>query len=265
MTYEGNLLKMRVALENPVRYTLKLQEDEIDMNQLLGQTIHIAFDGRINCVNCGRAIKKAFGQGFCYPCFINAPQNSECILRPELCRAHLGEGRDVEWEEKHHLQPHIVYLAQTDAIKVGVTRSTQVPTRWIDQGARKALTIAEVPYRYLAGKIEVELKDQFTDKTNWRNMLKDVEREGLQLENYCKEAQMFLSDEVQEYVLDECPVTEIHYPVIEYPKKVKSLGLDKNPVISSKLLGIRGQYLILEDGEVFNIRNHSGYYISFSY
>jgi len=264
VTYEGNLLKMRVALGEPVQYTLKLEEDEIDMNQLIGQDIHIAFDGRINCINCGRAIKKAYGQGFCYPCFINAPQNSECIIRPELCRAHLGEGRDVEWEEKHHMQPHIVYLAQTDAIKVGVTRDVQVPTRWIDQGARKALPIAEVPYRYLAGLIEVSLKAQFTDKTNWRNMLKNITKEGLHLEENCVTAHQNIPEDLQEYVLQECPITEISYPVLEYPTKVKSLGLDKNPVISSKLLGIRGQYLILEDGQVINIRNHSGYYISLS-
>ncbi len=265
MTYEGNLLKMRVALAEPVQYTLKLEEDKIDMNQLLGQTIHLAFEGRINCINCGRLTKKAFGQGFCYPCFINAPQNSECIIRPELCRAHLGEGRDMEWDTAHHLQPHIVYLALTDAIKVGVTRDTQVPTRWIDQGARQALPIAEVPYRYLAGKIEVALKDHFTDKTNWRNMLKNVVKEDLRLEDYWEQAQKYLSDDVQEYVLANCPITEIHYPVLEYPEKVKSLGLDKNPMISSKLLGIRGQYLILENGEVFNVRNHSGYFVHFSF
>ncbi|WPP52298.1 DUF2797 domain-containing protein [Catalinimonas niigatensis] len=265
LTYEGNLLKMRVALEEPVRYTLRLEKDEIDMNQLLGQQIHIAFEGRINCVNCGRITKKSFGQGFCYPCFIKAPENSECILRPELCRAHLGEGRDVEWEKAHHLQPHIVYLAQTDAIKVGITRTTQVPTRWIDQGARRALPIATVPYRYLAGQIEVALKDQFTDKTNWRNMLKNVVNDELHLEEHCELAHQWIPEELGEYILQECPITEIHYPVLEYPEKVKSLILDKNPVISSTLLGIRGQYLIFDNGEVFNIRNHSGYYIHLSY
>lgn len=256
---------MRVALEEPVHYTLKLQEDEIDMNQLLGQQIHIAFEGRINCINCGRLTKKSFAQGFCYPCFIKAPENSECIIRPELCRAHLGEGRDVAWEKAHHLQPHIVYLAQTDAIKVGITRSTQVPTRWIDQGAKRALPIATVPYRYLAGLIEVALKHQFTDKTNWRNMLKDVITDGLHLEEHCELAHQRIPEDLHEYVLQECPITEIEYPVLAYPEKVKSLGLDKNPIISSTLLGIRGQYLIFENGEVLNIRNHSGYYIHFSF
>jgi hypothetical protein len=265
MIYEGNLLKMRVALEDPVRYTLMLGDEAIDMNALLGQVIHLAFEGRINCINCGRLTRKAFGQGFCYPCFRDSPQNSECILRPELCRAHLGEGRDVAWEKEHHLQPHIVYLAQTDKVKVGVTRSTQVPTRWIDQGARRAMPIAEVPYRYLAGKIEVALKDHFKDKTNWRNMLKDVTEDSLYVADFCQLAQDYIPKELQKYRLKSSPVTEIHYPVEEYPTKVKSLTFSKHPVITSTLLGIRGQYLILEDGQVFNVRNHSGYYAYLSY
>ncbi len=264
MTYEGNLLKMRVALEDPVQYTLMLNEEAIDMNALVGSKIHISFEGRINCINCGRLTKKSFGQGFCYPCFRDSPNNSECILKPELCRAHLGEGRDIAWEEEHHLKPHIVYLAQTDKIKVGVTRSTQVPTRWIDQGARRAMPIAEVPYRYLAGKIEVALKAHYSDKTNWRNMLKDVSEEGMHIADYCENAQSYLPDDLKEYLLEDCPVTEIRYPVEAYPTKVKSLTLDKHPMISSTLLGIRGQYLILEDGQVFNIRNHSGYFIYLS-
>ena len=264
MTYQGNLLKMHVTLEDPVQYTLTLDGTAVNMNEMIGKEIHLSFEGRINCINCGRLTKKAFGQGFCYPCFRDAPQNSECIVKPELCRAHLGEGRDLDWEKKHHLQPHIVYLAQTDAIKVGVTRSTQVPTRWIDQGARRAMPIAEVPYRYLAGKIEVALKAHFKDKTNWRNMLKNISVEDMHVIDYCEPAQSYLSDELQEYSLKDCPVTEIHYPVEAYPEKVKSVTLAKQPVITSTLLGIRGQYLILEDGLVFNVRNHSGYYVYLS-
>jgi hypothetical protein len=252
---------MRTALQEPVQYTLTLDGTEISMNELIGEVIHISFEGRINCINCGRLTKKSYGQGFCYPCFIKAPQNAECIVRPELCKAHLGEGRDVEWEKEHHLKPHTVYLALTDAVKVGVTRSTQVPTRWIDQGARQAMPIAEVPYRYLAGRIEVALKGHFTDKTNWRNMLKNVINDELRLKDFCGLAQENLPEELQAYNVEQCPITDIHYPVITYPTKVKSLGLDKNPQISGRLMGIRGQYFILEDGQVFNVRNHSGYYV----
>jgi hypothetical protein len=32
------------------------------------------------------------------------------------------------------------------------SRETQIPTRWIDQGANQALILAETPYRQLAGR-----------------------------------------------------------------------------------------------------------------
>ncbi|MGB3585907.1 MAG: DUF2797 domain-containing protein [Tunicatimonas sp.] len=264
MNYEGNLRKMRTELSSPVQYTLLLNGTSLIVNELVGHQIKLEFEGRINCINCGRLTKKSFSQGFCYPCFIKSPQNSECIIHPERCRAHLGEGRDPAWEEQHHLQPHIVYLAQTDAIKVGVTRSTQVPTRWIDQGAWKAATIASVPYRYLAGAIEVALKANFTDKTNWRNMLKNERKNELNLTSFQQNAQDVIPEEFKEYYTPNTPITEIEYPVLEYPKKVKSVLLSKQPTIKGRLTGIRGQYWMLGDGRVFNVRNHGGYYIQLS-
>ncbi len=260
-TYEGNLLKMKTQLATPVQYTLMLQDVPVAMNKLVGNTIHIHFDGLINCIACGRVTKKSYGQGFCYPCFIKSPQNAECIIRPELCRAHLGEGRDVAWEEAHHMQPHIVYLALTDAVKVGVTRQTQVPTRWIDQGAWKAIPVVEVPYRYLAGKAEVAMKSYYTDKTNWRNMLRNHVADGIDLHEYSLSLKEKLPEDLKGYYCGGCQITEITYPVEHYPEKVKSLSLDKNPHISGTLTGIRGQYLMFEDGAVLNIRNHSGYYV----
>jgi len=147
MTASGNLSKMRTQIDGEVEYTLVLGDDHIEMNDLIGTEISLSFTGQINCVSCGKLAKKAFGQGFCYPCFINSPMNAECIIRPELCEAHLGKGRDPEWEKKHHLQKHNVYLALTSKVKVGVTRHDQIPTRWIDQGAWKALVIAETENR----------------------------------------------------------------------------------------------------------------------
>ena len=264
ITYEGNLLKMRTQLDDPVRYTLLMNGEPVAMNELINQTIGIRFDGRINCINCGRLTKKSYSQGFCYPCMLKSPQNSECIIRPELCRAHLGEGRDMEWEKKHHLQPHVVYLAQTDGVKVGVTHNTQVPTRWIDQGAWKAIKIAEVPYRYLAGQIEVALKSHFTDKTNWRSMLTDKTDNALDLQEYSASVAEQIPEALRAYYCGDCPVTNIHYPVIQYPTKVKSVGLDKNPQLEARLTGIRGQYLMFGDGRVLNVRTHSGYYVQLS-
>ncbi len=263
-TYEGNLLKMKTELDQPVQYTLHMNGVPIAMNQLIGTPIRLTYEGRINCIHCGRLTKKSFGQGFCYPCFIRAPQNAECIIRPELCRAHLGEGRDIAWEKEHHLQPHIVYLALTDTVKVGVTRKTQVPTRWIDQGAWKAIPIVEVPYRYLAGQAEVALKHYFTDKTNWRHMLCNNSCLETDLLTFQREIEEKLPDEVKPYFCSHHDITEITYPVQQYPDKVKSLTLDKNPEIDGILTGIRGQYFIFEDGRVLNIRNHSGYYVQLS-
>ena len=261
MNASGNLRKMRTELVEPVRYTLVMGEDQVLMNDLIGQEVRFKFEGRINCVNCGVLTKKAFGQGFCYPCFMNSPANAECIVRPELCEGHLGLGRDPEWEEKHHNQPHIVYLALTDKVKVGVTRETQVPTRWIDQGAWKTIIVAETPYRQLAGEIEVFLKEFVSDKTSWQRMLKDERDEEVNLLEEKEELLDQMDEELGQYYSEDDTVTEIVYPVLAYPEKVKSLNFDKTPELGGRLVGIRGQYLIFEGGFVVNVRRFSGYWV----
>ncbi|MCB0738066.1 MAG: DUF2797 domain-containing protein [Bacteroidetes bacterium] len=261
MHAEGNLKKMKTQMQNGlIQYSLIL-DNEIKMNDLIGHTIKLSFGGRINCVSCGNITKKAFGQGFCYKCFISSPMNSECIIRPELCQAHIGKGRDAEWEEKNHNQPHVVYLALTKGVKVGVTRADQIPTRWIDQGAWKAIVLAEVPYRQIAGEIEVALKEHMADKTNWRDMLKNIVSPEIDLEEEKEEALELLPEPLQEFFSDNDDVWELNYPVEKYPVKVKSIGFDKMPVVEGKLFGIKGQYLIFEDERVLNVRNHSGYFI----
>lgn len=248
----------------PIEYALSLGEDTIELNQLLGKKISVEFEGRINCVSCGNITKKAFGQGFCYPCFANAPENAECILRPELCEGHLGGGRDPEWEKKHHVQPHYVYLALSSGLKVGITRETQIPTRWIDQGASSAIILAEVPYRRLSGEIEVALKEFYSDRTNWQRMLKNQVLEA-DLNSVKEEAASRLTDELREYVTSDKEVWSLSYPSLDTPEKVKSLKLDKFPTIEGVLTGIKGQYLILDNLNVINIRSHSGYFVKFSY
>ncbi len=257
---EGNLRKMLVALEDQIQYRLKLSE-ELDMNAFIGQEIRIEWEGIIHCQKCAKVTKKSFGEGFCYSCFISAPEAAECILRPELCRAHLGEGRDPEWEEKHHNQPHVVYLAASSAVKVGITRKEQVPTRWIDQGASEAIILAETPNRYEAGRIEVALKDLFTDKTHWQKMLKNDIDETIDLveEKWGLEGQ--LPADIIDFFSEDDEATALNYPVNKYPEKIKSLSLDKMPIVSGLLSGIKGQYLLFDSGEVFNIRKHTGYYV----
>lgn len=260
---EGNLSKMKTSLEEVVQYRIQLN-DEVNMNELVGKNVRLEWNGIINCQKCSKETKKSFGEGFCYSCFISAPEAAECILRPELCRAHSGEGRDPEWEEKHHNQPHVVYLAASSAVKVGITRATQVPTRWIDQGASAAIRLAEVENRYEAGRIEVALKEFFTDKTSWQRMLKNEIDESIDLEEEKWSLEEHLPADITEYFSEDDEIVEINYPVIEYPTKVKSVSFDKVPVIEGKLIGIKGQYLIFEGGVVLNIRKHTGYYISLS-
>ena len=264
MNHEGNLFRMPVEYGSTIKYTLVLGEDKVPMNELLGKKISFSFSGQINCISCGRLTKKAFGQGFCYPCFANSPDNAECILRPELCEGHLGGGRDPEWEQKHHVQPHFVYLALSSGLKVGITRETQIPTRWIDQGASSAIILAKVPYRRLSGEIEMALKEFYSDRTNWQRMLKNEVLQADLLEMKA-EAKAHLSEELQQYVTEDEEIWNLNFPSLDTPLKVKSLKLDKLPTIEGVLTGIKGQYLILDNLNVINIRSHSGYFVELSY
>ncbi len=261
---EGNLHKMNTEFGSPIKYSLHLSGDELNMNKLLGQKLRIEFQGRINCVACGRATKKAFGQGFCYPCFANAPENAECIVRPELCEGHLGKGRDPEWELKYHVQPHFVYLAVSSGLKVGITRATQIPYRWIDQGASSAIILAEVPYRRLSGDIEVALKAHYADKTNWQRMLKN-EILDADLTEKKAEAKQLLPIELQQYVTYDAQIWNLEFPSLDTPAKVKSIRLEKQAELEGVLTGIKGQYLIFDNQHVINVRNHAGYFVRFSF
>ena len=257
----GNLRKMQTRLEDIAKYTLMLDDVPIDMNARIGETIKLTFDGTINCIACGRKTKKSFGQGFCYPCFRNAPEASECIIRPELCRAHEGEARDMDWAERHCLVEQIVYLARSSAIKVGITRASQMPTRWIDQGATDAIVFARVPNRYTAGLVEIAMKEHLTDRTNWQRMLKNEVVDADLVETKASLIDT-LDAELRQYVDADDTVCTINYPAERYPEKVKSIGFDKQAEIEGLLAGIKGQYLIFDDNRVLNVRKHNGYRIS---
>jgi hypothetical protein len=256
----GNLRKMSVTFGDTVQYELDLIE-RVRMNDLVGSKISLNWTGQIVCSCCSKVTKRSFGDGFCYNCFVSAPEASECTIRPELCRAHMGQGRDPEWERRNHDQPHIVYLAASDIVKVGVTRITQVPTRWIDQGASSAIRLAETPNRYEAGILEVALKDFFSDKTNWQRMLKNEIDHAIDLVDEKWSVHEQLPSDLTKFYSEDDEVIALKYPVMSYPKKVSSLTFDKSPVIEGMLLGIKGQYLIFEGGNVLNIRKHTGYTI----
>jgi hypothetical protein len=262
----GILIKMQSEHNQPVSYQLDLGNDApMNMNQLIGKEIIIQYTGQIFCLHCGRKTKKSYGQGYCYPCFISVPETEECVLRPELCRAHEGIARDMEYAQNHCLQPHVVYLAETSQIKVGVTRVSQIPTRWIDQGARRVAIIARTPNRYLAGQIEVMLKNYFPDKTNWRDMLTNAPLQGENIEMAKVRALSVFNEDLKQYIVNEDDIFEFQYPVQAWPHKVVSKGLDKNPIIRGLLTGIRGQYLIFSDGSVINLRSYSGYEVEIEF
>lgn len=260
-TIEGNLRKMQTTYASPIQYQLALGEEKVDMTALVGTKVKLSYTGLINCVNCGRKTNKSFAQGFCYPCFMNAPQNAECIIRPELCEAHLGKGRDPEWEEKNHNQPHVVYLAISSGIKVGVTRSTQVPYRWIDQGASKAVKIAETENRYQAGMIEVDLKQYASDKTAWQRMLKNEIAHDVDVLETKALLQEKMNQDFNQFASKDDKIYELEYPALRFPQKVKSHNLDKVPVLEGQLEAIKGQYLLFEGGIVINIRKYGGYFV----
>tara|TARA_B110000211_G_C13961284_1_gene500697 strand:+ start:65 stop:892 length:828 start_codon:yes stop_codon:yes gene_type:complete len=267
---QGTLRKMRSRLSQPVEYQLRLGEEEISLNPLLEKKISLQYSGLINCTNCGRKTKKSFNSGYCYPCFQRLAECDSCIIHPEKCHFDQGTCRDPAWGERFCLQDHIVYLANSSGLKVGITRGTQVPTRWIDQGATQALAIIRVRTRLQSGEVEVMFKQFVADKTNWRDMLKgqatplDMHAEAKRLIDKCQSDLKELEDKFGFFaisVLNGVDVVSIDYPVVSYPEKITSLNFDKTPVVEGTLLGIKGQYLILDSG-VINMRRFAGYEVA---
>lgn len=262
MEYKGVLHKMKTEQTNPIQYYLEMEFDFINVNQLIGKEIEIEFL-YFQCLGCQKD-KKLFRQGYCYNCFYKLPQSGDWIIRPELSKAHLGiADRDLDYEKEMQLKPHIVYLANSSNVKVGVTRKSQIPTRWIDQGAHEALEILEVPNRYLAGVAEVALKEFVSDKTNWRKMLTNTV-EAVDLGAWRDKLKKHLPEKIQTYFIENNKETQLQFPVVQYPKKIKSLNLEKALHFKSKLMGVKGQYLIFENGIVFNVRNHEGFVVKLS-
>ena len=273
ITMQGLLNKMYARLESTVQYELPLSDQRIALNPLLGKVIKLTFTGNIRCVHCSRTIKKSFNQGYCYPCFISLAQCDMCIMKPETCHYEAGTCREPSWGEEFCFKPHIVYLANSSGIKVGITRQTQIPTRWIDQGAVQALPIFKVQSRYMAGLIEIAIAKHVSDKTSWQQMLKnhvaplDLADKRGELVSKCDveltEIIKRFGLQAIEFLVDESSV-DICFPVDTYPVKIKSFNLDKNPEVSGILQGVKGQYLLLDTG-VINIRKFSGYEVEFAF
>jgi hypothetical protein len=277
----GAVEKLTAQLDknNIVQYQLPLaaieqdgEQQSIALNPLIGQMLTLVFHSKIACKKCGKITKKSYSQGFCYPCMAKLAQCDMCIMKPETCHHHLGTCREPEWGEQHCMVDHYVYLSNTSALKVGITRHTQLPTRWIDQGATQALPIFKVSTRLQSGLVETALAELVSDKTNWRAMLKGS-NDDIDLKSQAKilipKIAQRLADIKLKYgddavkLLDE-NVVSIVYPVSQYLTKISSFNFDKTPTVSGILLGIKGQYLIFEQG-VINMRKFSSYQISVKY
>lgn len=268
----GALSKMHTELAERVVYSLELGESNLVVNSLLEKKIRIRSLGSITCLHCGKKTKKSFSQGFCYPCFTRLPQCDVCIMSPEKCHFSEGTCRDADWGERHCFVPHVVYLANSSGVKVGITRGTQVPTRWIDQGAIQALPVFNVQTRQQSGLVERVYGEHISDRTNWRAMLKG-EVDFLDLEKKRDEMLERCADEITALQnlhgiqaiqpINDNKTLMIEYPVIQYPRKVVSHNLDKTPDVEGMLLGIKGQYLILDTG-VINLRKYTSYQIELS-
>lgn len=265
----GKIAKMKTMLTSPVSYSLPVGDGIVDMNALIGKTITLVFNGAINCLYCGKKTKKSYSQGYCYPCMKKLARCDNCIMSPEKCHFSAGTCREPEWGEKNCMIDHVVYLANSSGIKVGITRHSQIPTRWIDQGAVQALPIFRVSTRLLSGLVEVVFKQHIADKTDWRKMLRndavDIDL-SFERDRLFADTQKELSEIETQYGINAVQkiangdLVTVEYPVLEYPTKISSLSFDKTPTISGTLMGIKGQYLLLDSG-VLNLRKHTSYHV----
>lgn len=271
----GCLDKMRVTPgldQSPASYALPLGDVCVPLNEWIGKKIRLRFTGVIRCTHCQRKTKTSFNQGYCFPCFKALAQCDSCIMSPEKCHFHLGTCREPEWAAKHCQTDHIVYLANSSGVKVGITRASQMQTRWLDQGAVQALPIARVADRYLSGLLEVLCKEFVADKTNWRALLRGdaalmdlvASRDDLLRETHAGIAQLQSQHGVTAVsLLPDAEEQRFVYPVLRYPEKISTYNFDKVPLLEGELLGIKGQYLLFADGAL-NIRKFTAYEVELS-
>ena len=260
----GQISKMHTSLQAPIKYKLLIGDEVLNINEIMGEKIQISYDGEIKCISCNKKIYKTYMQGYCYPCFISLPQTEECIFKPHLCRAHKGEARDMTWAKQNCLTTTYVYLSLTSNLKVGVTRKAHLPSRWIDQGAHYAIKFAKTPNRYLAGMIELELSKYISDRTNWRPMIQG-KYDMINLVDKKNELSSMLSNHYSQYIVKKDNLVKLQYPMIDIPEKIKSINLEKTPKVSGVITGIKGQYIIIDNERVLNIRKYTGYFINIDY
>lgn len=261
MKYQGNILKLRTEFNNPIEYYFVIGNTEFNLNTIIGKNIKMEFTGQINCILCGKSMKKSIGTGICYNCNQTRAEADESVFRPELSKSQYGIYRDAEYAKTHDLIDHFVYLAESGELKVGVTRNNQIPTRWIDQGANRAIKIAQTPNRHIAGIIEIFLKNYISDKTNWRTMLLSNLLSNIDLISEKQKALDLLPAELKKYTCTDNNIVTLQYPIENFPDIITNTSFDKERIVEGKLTGVKGQYMYIDNTKVINIRKHSGYYI----
>ena len=244
------------SVATPIEYRWRLGDEEQRVNDWLGRRVKISYCGEKRCIACGRRVRKLYQSGYCFPCATTLAETDLCIVRPHECHFHLGTCRDEQFAAAQCMIPHIVYLGVSSQAKVGLTRKNRQFIRWIDQGAVRAMALAEVPTRRAAGELEVEIARDLPDRTDWRKLVRG-ETTDVDLPRLGVEVAEKLPDVWRAYVIAERTVHEFAYPMLPgVVPKARSLSLEDGAV-AGEVVGVRGQYLLFADGAL-HVRKHAG-------
>lgn len=267
---EGPLAKLRAEGSDPVRYALAVAGAGVAIDPYIGQGVRVRWLRRIVCATCGGATNRSYGQGHCYACFAGRAACDLCVRSPDRCHYHLGTCREPEWGRANCMREHIVYLAHSSDVKVGITRADQVPVRWLDQGAVAALPVARTASRRAAGHLEAAAKALLPDRTDWRKMVQadppphDLRQHAQALRRRLAPALPAIVAAAQGDAIDWIDGEEwsARYPRLEATAPLaQTLDLEAINAFEGVLLGIKGQYLLFDCG-AFNVRRHTGFVVT---
>lgn len=258
----GHLRELRQKFTDPIQYDIVAGDSSQSLNELIGAELTIRFTGTKCCIACGRKVNKLFQNGYCFPCVRALAECDLCIVKPHECHFANGTCRDPSFGLHQCMIPHFVYIAWSSGYKVGLTRKGRQFKRWMDQGATEAMVIAEVPTRRTAGELEVEIAQFMNDKTDWRKMLRGDSRPERAIEDVFRDVVERINPTFSDYILSgPQEVKRFQYPRLKgLEVNLKSMNLDKQPIITDTLKGIKGQYLLFDTG-VLNVRKFSGYHV----
>lgn len=261
MLLTGDLRELEPTFGVPISYSLRLvsANGPRSIPIAVGDTVVFRPTGVLRCVACGRSVNKLYQNGYCFPCVQTLAECDLCIVKPHQCHFHLGTCRDEAFAAEQCMVPHYVYIAWSSGFKVGITRKGRQFKRWMDQGAMEAAVIAEVPDRKTAGDLEVHIAQSMADKTNWRKMLADEEGPDRPLVEVAREVQSSVAETYRPYL-----VVDVRPERLAYPRQpgftitLTSLAFTSDKPVGGVIRGIKGQYLMFDDG-VLNVKRWAGH------